>query len=126
MIDELMLYAGSAVIIFWGIAHIVIPTKGIIQGFGPISVDNQRILAMEWIMEGLTLCFIGMLVILVTIFEGTENPACTLVYRASALMLVVMVIVSWFTGAKTSIVPMKLCPPIFTAVAVLFLLGSGV
>jgi hypothetical protein len=34
----IILYVGSIVIILWGIAHIVIPTKGIVQGFGPISM----------------------------------------------------------------------------------------
>jgi hypothetical protein len=61
-----MLYASSTIIILWGIAHIAIPTKDIIKGFGPISMENKRILAMEWIMEGLTLCFIGLLVFLIT------------------------------------------------------------
>ena len=122
--NEIMLYGGSVIIIFWGVAHIVIPTKGIIEGFGPISIDNKRILAMEWIMEGLALCFIGILVILVTVLQGIENTASIIVYRASSVMLVIMAGVSLFTGAKTVIIPMKLCPPIFSTVAVLYWLAS--
>ena len=121
---EIMLYGGSAIIILWGIAHIVIPTKGIIEGFGPISIDNKRILAMEWIMEGLALSFIGCLVILITVLEGIENPASPIVYRASSVMLVIMAGVSLFTGARTAIIPMKLCPPIFCGVAILYWFGS--
>ena len=121
---ELLLYLGSAIITFWGVAHIAIPTRAIIKGFGPITLDNKRILAMEWIMEGLALSFIGVLVILVTVFEGTENPASILVYRASAVMLVVMAFVSLFTGAQTSIIPMKLCPPIFVLVAIMYWFGG--
>ena len=121
---EIMLYGGSAIIILWGIAHIAIPTKDIIKGFGPISIDNKRILAMEWIMEGLALLFIGVLVTLITALEGIKNPASIIVYRASSVMLVIMAGVSLFTGAKTAIVPMKLCPPIFSTVAVLYWLGS--
>lgn len=120
----IILYVGSIVIILWGIAHIVIPTRGIVQGFGPISIDNKRILTMEWIMEGLALIFIGALVILVTLFAGVENSASTLVYRSSGVMLGAMAGVSLFTGARTSIIPMKLCPPIFVSVAIVYWLGS--
>lgn len=121
---EIMLYAGSLVITLWGIAHIVIPTRGIINGFGAISTDNKRILTMEWVMEGLTLFFIGLLVIFLTAFEGLENSASMIVYRSSALMLITMAGVSLFTGARTSIIPMKLCPSIFISVAVMYWLGS--
>ena len=121
---EIMLYVGSAMITLWGITHIAIPTKDIINGFGPISIDNKRILAMEWIMEGLALSFIGLLVILITASAGIENSASTIVYRASSVMLVIMAGVSSFTGARTSIIPMKLCPPIFVMVAVLYWIGS--
>lgn len=119
-----MLYLGSIVIILWGIAHIVIPTNGIVQGFGPISIDNKRILTMEWIMEGLALIFIGALVVLVTLLAGVENSATEPVYRSSGVMLGVMAGVSLFTGARTSIIPMKLCPPIFVSVAIVYWLGS--
>ena len=121
---EIMLYVGSVIIILWGIAHIIIPTKDIIKGFGPISVDNKRILAMEWIMEDLTLSFLGFLVILITVLEGRGNPASTIVCRASSVMLVIMAGVSLFTGARTAILPMKLCPAIFSTVALLFWLAS--
>lgn len=122
--QALMLYAGSIVIILWGTAHIVIPTRDIVRGFGPISVDNRRIITMEWIMEGLALVFIGALVILVTLVAGIENPASVLVYRAAGVMLAVMAGVSVFTGARTAIIPMKLCPPIFISVALVYWLGS--
>jgi hypothetical protein len=118
--QEIVLYSGSAIIIVWGIAHIAIPTKGIINGFGPISIDNKRILAMEWVMEGLTLTFIGLLVILITALDGRENTVSLLVYRVSGVMLFAMAGVSLFTGARTPILPMKLCPPIFSIVGVLY------
>ena len=76
-------------------------------------------------MEGLTLAFIGLLVMLITAVEGTANPVSALVYRASGVMLIAMAIVSLFTGARTSIIPMKLCPPIFTTVAVLYWIASA-
>ncbi len=122
--QAVMLYVGSIVVVLWGIAHIVIPTKGIVRSFGPISIDNKRILTMEWIMEGLVLVFIGSLVILVTLLAGVENTASELVYRASGVMLGIMAGVSLFTGARTSIIPMKLCPPNFISVAIAYWLAS--
>ena len=62
MIRSAMLYGGSALVIRWGVAHIAIPTKDIVRGFGPMSADNRRILIMEWLMEGVLLVFLGLLV----------------------------------------------------------------
>ena len=58
MISDILLYTGAIIIFLWGVAHIV-PTKSVVSGFGTISEDNKRIITMEWIAEGLTLCFIG-------------------------------------------------------------------
>jgi hypothetical protein len=35
------------------------PTRAVAAGFEPVSLDNRRILVMEWIAEGVTLIFIG-------------------------------------------------------------------
>ena len=61
-----LLYVGSIVILLWGISHIV-PTPGVVEGFGPISQDNRLIITMEWVAEGLTLCFVGGLVLYVRV-----------------------------------------------------------
>ena len=123
MISDLILYVGSALITVWGIAHIV-PTKSVVNGFGTISRENKRIITMEWIAEGLTLCFIGLLVLFVTIFKESQNQISNIVYWASAAMLVVMAALTSLTGARTSIVPIKICPAVKIAVAILFVLGS--
>ncbi|MFC2033451.1 hypothetical protein ACFLUB_02900 [Chloroflexota bacterium] len=120
---DILLYIGSAIIFIWGIAHII-PTKSVVKGFGEISDDNIKIITMEWAAEGVTLCFIGLLVLLVTIIEGSQNTVSTLVYRISAGMLVVMAIWTSVTGARTSVVPIKICPIVKTAVAILFIIGS--
>jgi len=121
--NAILLYIGAGVITLWGIAHIV-PIKSVVSGFGEISKDNQRIITMEWIAEGLTMIFIGLLVLLVTILAGPQNQASRIVYWASAAMLVVMAILTALTGARTSIVPIKICPAVKIAVAILFVLGS--
>lgn len=122
MLNQILLYVGSGAIFLWGVGHII-PTRSVVNDFGEISKDNKLIITMEWIAEGLTLCFIGILVALVTIFGGLENEVSHIVIRASAVMLVVLAFVSSATGARTSILPMKLCPRIKAGVALLFLLG---
>ena len=79
---------------------------------------------MTWIAEGLTLCFIGILVALVTILGGLENKVTHIVVRASAVMLVVTAFVSSATRKRTSNLMMKLCPQIKAGVALLFILGA--
>ena len=120
---DILLYIGSALIFIWGIAHII-PTKSVVKGFGEISDDNTKIITMEWAAEGMTLCFIGLLVLLVTAIAGSQNTVSTLVYQISAGMLVVMAVWTSVTGARTSIVPIKICPIVKTAVAILFIIGS--
>ncbi len=123
MLDQMPLYVGSGVIFLWGVGHIM-PTRSVVKDFGEISKDNKLIITMEWIAEGLTLCFIGLLVVIATIFGGPENGVTHIVIRASAVMLVVLAFLSSATGARTSILPMKLCPYVKTGTALLFLLGS--
>lgn len=124
MIQSILLYLGSIIIILWGIAHIV-PTGKVVDGFGDISPDNRRIITMEWIAEGLTLIFIGIVALTMVLQFGSNHEAATLTARICAGMLVALAVLSQLTGARTSVVPMKLCPYIKTAAAILFLLGSS-
>lgn len=121
--NEILVYIGSIVIILWGIAH-VIPTKAIVNGFGAISEDNRKILTMELIAEGLTLIFLGVLPLLVTISVGIHDRTAGIVHLACAAMLLVMAILTGMTGARTSIIWYKLCPAIKTIVAALFILST--
>jgi hypothetical protein len=124
MTGYILLLSGSFIIIGWGIFHIV-PTKRLVKFFGSISEEKKCIIIMEWVVEGFTLGFIGILVLLVTLLkDASSTPVSTVVYRASALMLVVMAAWTGVTGARTSIVPIKLCPVVKTLIAILFFLGS--
>ena len=118
--SDILVFIGSAVIIIWGIAHII-PTKSIVAGFGEISADNKKVLAMENIAEGLTLIFLGALPLLVTILT---DQAATVVYLSCAVMLLVMAILTLLTGARTPTIWYKICPAVKTAAAILFILGS--
>jgi len=108
-----MLYAGATIVILCGTAHIAIPTRSIVQGFGPITEEIKKTLLMEWLMEGVFLIFIGVLVVLVTSLASQTEVSTMIVYRVCAAALVIMAGISLFTGARTTILPMKLCSPIF-------------
>jgi hypothetical protein len=120
----ILLYVGAAIVILWGTAHIVIPTRSIVEGFEPTSADNRRIVLMEWLMEGVLLIFLGVLVTLFASLAPQSGTPAQLVYRACASVLVVMACISVFTGARTAILPMKLCPLIFLTAAALFFLPT--
>jgi len=122
MADQILLYIGSALTVFWGIAHLF-PTKSVVQGFGDISLDNKRIITMEWIIEGIALIFIGFLVGAVTVVDAT-NMVSTVVYSISICGLLILALVSLFTGFRIRFLPFRLCPFIFTASAVLISIGA--
>jgi hypothetical protein len=120
--NELFLYAGSVIIIIWGIAHLI-PTKAIVDGFGEISPDNRKIITMETIAEGMTLCFLGLLVILVTSMGDWQCRTASIVYFLVTIMLMLMALLTLFTGARTSLLPYKICPFVKMLAAILILFG---
>ena len=122
MINLALLYIGAALTALWGVAHLF-PTNSVVKGFGTISADNKNIITMEWIVEGVSLIFIGALVVLVTIINPVDSVS-TAVYVLAALGLIVLALVSLFTGFKVKFLPFRLCPFIFTASAILILFGG--
>ena len=125
MANEILIYIGSAIIILWGIAHLI-PTRQIVKGFGEISEDNKKVVAMEVIAEGLTLVFLGVLPILVTAFGDAQSLTAKIVYIAGGAMLLAMAILTLATGARTPTVWYKICPVVKTAAAVLFIFGGTI
>jgi hypothetical protein len=124
MTATILLYAGSVTILLWGLAHIV-PTRSVVNGFEPLGVDNRRVLTMEWVAEGMTLMFLGVLSLLATLLLSRTAPGAILIYRAVALMLVLLAGWTAVTGGRTAIVHFKICPVIKTAVAAALILGSA-
>ena len=118
----MLIYVGAFFLVAWGIAHLF-PTQSVVKGFGDISIDNQRIITMEWIIEGVSLIFIGAIVALVT-FVDSASPASKSIYWAVFVMLNALSVISLLTGFKISFIPFKLCPVIFTTSSILILAGS--
>lgn len=119
---DTLLFIASFFTFGWGVAHLF-PTKNVVKDFGDISTDNKNIITMEWINEGATLIFLGILTAVVTFF-GSENQLAVIVYFSIALFLLVLAIISLFTGFKVNFLPFKLCPVIFTVSAILIIAGS--
>lgn len=120
--NEILLYAGAAITFLWGVSHLF-PTANVVKGFGDITRDNKYIITMEWIIEGIALIFIGFIVAGVT-YIGVANSVSSFIYFSSAAVLIVLAVVSLFTGFKVTFFIFKLCPVIFTLSAVLIILGS--
>ncbi len=123
MIQKLLIYIGGLLTIVWGIAHLF-PTNNVIKGFGNISIDNVRIIKMEWINESLILIFIGLLAIAVRMVNEINCNVARTVYILIFIMLAAMSVLSLYTGFKIDFLPFKLCPLIFTISGLLILQGA--
>ncbi len=121
MTGNLLFYLASLLLVAWGVSHLF-PTKNVVKGFGNISLDNQRVITMEWINEGATLIFIGVLTAAVTL-SGPIGPLARTVYWLAIIMLNALSVISLFTGFKVNFLPYRLCPIIFTGSSLLILIG---
>lgn len=118
---KILFYISGILTLLWGIAHLF-PTAGIVEDFGDISFDNKLIITMEWIVEGLTLIFLGILTMVVTKAE-TKGKLAKNVYTLITGMLILMAILSLFTGFRVNFITFKLCPIIFSVSAILNIAG---
>lgn len=122
MLNNILIYVGGVIPLLWGVSHLF-PTKSIVKGFGEISEDNKNIITMEWIIEAIALIFIGFVVIGVTII-GIAGEVTIFIYYSSAGCLIVLAVVSLFTGFRINFFAFKMCPYLFTFSAVLIVLGN--
>ena len=118
---KILFYISGMLTLLWGIAHLF-PTAGVVKDFGDISLDNKLIITMEWIIEGFTLIFLGILTMVVTKSE-TKSKLAKNVFTLITGMLISMAILSIFTGFRVNFIPFKLCPIIFSVSAILIIVG---
>jgi hypothetical protein len=123
MKNKSLVITSGILLILWGSGHLF-PTKNIVSDFGNISSDNRYIILMEWINEGLTLIFIGSLILAVSLVKSQEKRIKKTVYIVSAIMLISMAVLSLLTGFKVDFLPFKLCPFIFTISAIPLLMSA--
>ena len=115
-------YAAAGLTGLWGVAHAV-PTRQVLAGFAPISVDNRRVLLQEWLAEAFTMWGVAALVIVVTAAGGGASVTAW-VYRMAALLLLALAVLTGLTGARTPVIWFRICPVLLTSSAVLLLLAS--
>ena len=120
--NDVVLHIAAAVTGGWGIAHLL-ATRGVVEGFGEISTDNRHIITMEWIFEGVSLIFIGVLVGAVALTDSA-SPVADVVFFISAAALISLALVSLATGFKVRFLPFRLCPLIFSLSALLIIWGA--
>ena len=116
------LYLAAALTAIWGVSHLF-ATKGVVAGFGDITADNRRIIAMEWIVEGVALVSIAAFVLGTTLIDA-QNEVSTYVYAVAVGSLVVLAVVSIFTGFRIAFLPFRLCPFILGGSAALIAWGA--
>ena len=120
--NPIVLYVAAALTGVWGVAHLF-ATKGVVAGFGDLTVDNRRIITMEWIVEGVALISTSAFVVATTVAQS-DAAVSSAVYAVAIGTLIVLAIVSLFTGFKVAFLPFKLCPVIFGISAVLIAWGA--
>ncbi len=119
---HVLAYVGAALSIVWGTSH-AFATNGVVRGFGELTTDNRRIITMEWIAEAIALIFAGAFVVVATAIDSA-SAVTTGVDIVAIVTLVVLAVVSLFTGFKIRFLPFRLCPFIFSLAALLIGLGA--
>ena len=120
---DVLVYVAGAVLVAWGAAH-VIATRSVLSLYGELSTDNRRVWVMEWVAEGFTHIFVGLLVVAVTAFEGGAGSGSAVVYRSCAAFELVLVGWTAATGARTPYVWYRICLVVLSRVAALLLIAS--
>ncbi len=115
-------YVAAGLVGAWGVAHAV-PTRQVVAGFAPITVDNRRVLVQEWLAEAVTMWGVAALVAVVTAVDA-GGAATAWVYRVSAALLAGLALLTGLTGARTPVVWFKICPALLTTSATLLIVAS--
>jgi len=121
-LNPVLLYIAAALPGVWGIAHLF-ATRGVVKGFGALSADNRRIITMEWSVEGVALISTAAFVAAATAVDPGAAVSSA-VYAVALGTLVVLAVVSLFTGFKVAFLPFRLCPVIFGISAALIAWGA--
>jgi hypothetical protein len=119
---EILVYAASIIIIIWGLVQLY-PTKSRSKVIGELSGDNNKIVSMEWIAEGITFILIGILVITVTYIAGAEKVGSRIVYLSSSVMLLILTLWSLSKMSSKWTKTMKACLVIKSTVGLIYFLS---
>lgn len=118
---EISLYLASAPMALWKIAHLY-ATGSVVSGFGQLTLDNRRIVTMEWAAEGVALISLAGFVAAPTMIQK-EAALSTAVYAIAIATLIVFAILSLFTVFRIAYLPFRLCPFVLGVSAALIAWG---
>lgn len=119
---EVLAYVAAALIALWGVSHAV-PTRQVVKGFEPITVDNRRVLTQEWLAEAFTMWGVAALVVVVTVVDA-DSAVTDWAYRACAGLLLALAVLTAVTGARTPVIWFKICPVLLAGSSTLLLVAS--
>jgi len=120
---DVLAYLAGLMLVVWGVAHVA-ATRAVLSLYGELSTDNRRVWVMEWVAEGFTHVFVGLLVVVITAIEGAGGSGATVVYRSCAAFELVLVGWTAATGARTPYIWYRICLVVLSAVAGLLLAAS--
>ncbi len=95
------------------------------SGFGDIGTENRRVITMEWIFEGVTLIFAGVLTAAASLAADSSSVTATVAFIVTAALLIVMAVISLLTAGRNRFIAYRLCAPIFSASAILLLAAAA-
>lgn len=124
-VSSVLAYVAAGVVLLWGIAHVV-PTAKVVEGYRDTSHDNRLVITQEWIAEAMTMWFMAAVVVLATAAGGSHQALTNWIYRASAIMLISIAVLTALTGARTPIVFFKICVILLSLTAALLIWASMV
>jgi hypothetical protein len=120
--SQVLLYVAAGLTGLWGVSHLF-ATRGAVAGFGDISIDNRRVITMEWIAEGVALISVAAFVAATAAIEPHARLSSA-VFAVAVATLLTLAVVSIFTGFRIAFLPYRLCPFIFGLSAVLIAVGA--
>jgi hypothetical protein len=115
-------YTAAVLTGLWGVAHVV-PTRQVLAGFGPITVDNRRVLLQEWLAEAFTMWGVALVVITSTALAA-DSSVTAWIYRVASGLLLALAALTSLTGARTPVVWFKICPVLLILVSGMLVLAS--
>jgi hypothetical protein len=121
--SDVLAYVAAAMVFFWGLSHII-PTRQVVAGFGDISEDSRYIITMEWVAEGLSFMFVGVLLAVVAWAGAAPESAEDLIYRVVPGFLLTIGVWTAMTGARTGVIWFRMCPVVMTVASAL-LIGAS-
>lgn len=118
-VQPALAYSGAALIAAWGVAHAA-PTRRVIAGFDPITVDNRRVITQEWIAEAVAMWAAAAVVVVATAADANSGVA-SWVCGVVVVMLLSLAGLTAVTGARTHVIWFRLCPVLLTSSAALLI-----